>query len=80
MITAEKIKKLSNLSSAGLTQALTNAGYSKQEFILDREFVGITNGGQFCYKFAYKDSDTGELSNGKLFVSINETGLIVADY
>jgi hypothetical protein len=80
MITAEKIKKLSNLTSSGLNQALSNAGYTMFEKVLDREFVGITNGGQFCYKFTYKEASEGTLETGKLFVSINETGLAVADY
>ena len=80
MITASKIAKLSNLSSSGLDQALRNAGYTMFERVMDREFLGITNSGDFCYKFIYRDSTEGTWAYGKLFVNINETGLIVADY
>jgi hypothetical protein len=80
MITAEKINKLSTLSNTGLDQALRNAGYTMFERVMEREFLGITNNGDFCYKFTYRDSTEGTWSTGKLFVNLNETGLIVADY
>lgn len=80
MITAEKINKLSTLTSAGLNQALSDAGYTMFERVMDREFLGITNSGDFCYKFTYRDSTEGTWAYGKLFVNINEKGLIVADY
>jgi hypothetical protein len=80
MITAEKINKLSNLSSAGLNQALSNAGYTMFERVMDREFLGITNGGDFCYKFIYRDSTEGTWAYGKLFVKTLDDGTIVADY
>lgn len=80
MITAEKIKKLSNLTAFGLDQALRNAGYTMFERVMNSEFLGITNSGDFCYKFTYRDSTEGTWEYGKLFVNINETGLIVAEY
>jgi hypothetical protein len=78
MITAETIQKLSNLSTRGLDQALSNAGYRDVERVMDREFLGITNGGEFCYKFTYRDEESW--SYGKLFVKFNDAGLIVAEY
>lgn len=80
MITAGKIAQLSNLSSSGLDQALRNAGYTMFERVMDREFLGITNGGDFCYKFTYRDSTEGTWAYGKLFVNILDDGTIVADY
>jgi hypothetical protein len=80
MITAEKVNKLASLSTDQIEGALTTAGYSKSERVLQSKFVGITNGGDFCYQFTYKDNDSGLLSIGKLFVNINATGEIVADY
>ncbi len=78
MITASKIAQLSNLSSAGLNQALRNAGYTMFERVMDREFLGITNSGDFCYKFTYREDESW--SYGKLFVNTLDDGTIVADY
>lgn len=78
MITADTIKMLSNLSTRGLDQALSNAGYRDVERVMDREFLGITNGGEFCYKFTYREDDSW--SYGKLFVKLNDAGLIVAEF
>lgn len=80
MITAEKIAKLSTLDANGLDNALINSGYSMFERPKTAKFLGITTGGNFCYQFTYKDNDSGLLSIGKLFVDIDETGKIVADY
>jgi|LauGreDrversion4_2_1035121.scaffolds.fasta_scaffold184667_2 hypothetical protein len=80
MITAEKVSKLASLNKDQLEGALTNAGYSMLERPLQSKFVGITNSGDFCYQFSYKDSDTGLLTISKLFVNIDATGNIVAEY
>jgi hypothetical protein len=80
MITAEKVNKLAHLNTDQLETALTTAGYSMFERLMQSKFVGITTGGDFCYQFTYKDNDSGLLSIGKLFVNIDEAGLIVADY
>lgn len=80
MITAKTIKILSNLTSQGLDQALSNAGYTMFERVMNPEFVGITNAGEFCYTFSYRNSTEGIFETGKLFVKFDENGLIVADY
>jgi hypothetical protein len=80
MITAEKVNKLSNLDKDQLQGALTTAGYAMCEKLLQSKFVGITTGGDFCYQFTYKDTYSGLLSIGKLFVNIDATGNIVAEY
>jgi len=80
MITKETIQKLSNLSNVGLDQALRNAGHTKFERTMQREFLGITNGGEFCYKITYRDSINESWEYGKLFVKMTNDGLIVADY
>lgn len=80
MITAEKIKKLAHLSNTGLDQALSNSGYTMFERVMQSEFIGITNSGDFCYKFTYRDSTEGTWAYGKLFVNMDETGKVVAEY
>ena len=78
MITAEKVSKLSTLKAKDLDTALKTAGYSEYERPMDCTFLGITNGGDFCYKFTYRDDESW--SYGKLFVKLNAIGEIIADY
>jgi len=80
MIPADKIVKLSTLNAKNLDQALINSGYTMFERPKTAKFLGITNGGDFCYQFTYKDNHSGELSKGKLFVNMDETGKVVAEY
>jgi hypothetical protein len=80
MITAEKVSKLSTLKAKDLDTALKNAGYSAYERPMDCTFLGITTGGDFCYKFIYRDSTEDTWAYGKLFVNINATGLVIAEY
>lgn len=80
MITADTMKKLSSLSNTGLDQALKNAGYTDVERVMEREFLGITEGGEFCYKVTYRDKVEETWQYGKLFVKMNNDGLIVAEY
>ncbi len=67
MITAEKLATLTQFSAAALTRAINDAGYKEDRFLSAR-FLGITNGGQFCYQTQYKDID-GELALGKVFLT-----------
>ena len=48
MILAETLEALTTYSPQFLTAAARNAGYKGPEFTSCR-FLGITNGGQFCY-------------------------------
>ena len=61
MITADKLQLLINMPTAMLEQALPKKNRPK---LASRKFLGITNGGQFCYSVV--DTDGGE---GKLFLT-----------
>ena len=61
MITADKLALLINMPAAMLEQALPLKGRPK---LASRKFLGITNGGQFCYSVV--DSDGVE---GKVFLT-----------
>jgi hypothetical protein len=76
MIRAEQLAYLTSLTPTNLTSILAASGYSGCEFE-SAEFLGLTNGGQFCYKVTYKDEDG--VAVGKVFVSRNEQG-ISADF
>ena len=71
MITADKLKLLTNMPASMLTTGIRSAGYKKDQF-LRAVFRGITNGGQFCYSCEYKD-EIGEIQPCQVFVSYDPT-------
>ena len=69
MITAETLKILTTMGPTALAKVLDTSGYSMCSF-KTAKFLGITNGGQFCYSVTYYDeAGTGEDEVGKVFVS-----------
>ncbi len=81
MITAETLKGLMSFTTKDLAKILDTSGYSMCSF-KTAEFLGMTNGGQFCYKVTYFDeAGTGEDEVGKVFVSLDHaTGILTADF
>ncbi len=80
MILADTVKTLTTLTATGLSQVLKASGYTGC-FFKRVEFLGLTNGGEFCYKVTYHD-DSGEGEEvGKVFVKYDApTGMMTADY
>jgi hypothetical protein len=77
MITADKLKLLTTLTPTALTQFLQSSGY-KQDRVTECKFLGITNGGQFCYKIDY--DNFGEKEYRKAFLSYNPSvDQVIAD-
>ena len=71
MITAETLATLTQLSRSELAKILDTSGYSECSFKSAR-FLGITNGGQFCYTVVYFDEGGSEQDEiGKVFVTYN---------
>lgn len=81
MLTADKIKVLTSLDKSSLARILDSSGYSMCSF-KSTEFLGITNGGQFCYKVVYfDDAGSGKNEIGKVFVSFDhENEKVTADF
>ncbi len=81
MITADKLQLLTNLPAVMLTTAIQQAGYKKVKF-QTAKFLGMTNGGQFCYSVTYFDeAGTGQDEVGKVFVTYESaTGAVTADF
>lgn len=79
MITVDNLRKCMFLNTITLEDILRK-NYPKDR-IVQSNFVGITNGGQFCYDISYPD-DTSKsgLSPGKVFVSLDTTGNLTAEY
>lgn len=78
MITAQTLKTLTSFTAPALTRAINDTGYKGDTF-LSAEFLGLTNGNQFCYKVTYKEH--GEMATGKVFLTYNPThGTVIAEY
>ena len=78
MITADKLKLLTNMPAVMLTTGIQAAGYKKDKFETAK-FLGITNGGQFCYNVSYIEDK--EIHETKVFVSYDSVADKVAvDY
>jgi hypothetical protein len=78
MITADKLRLLTNMPTFMLTEAIQKQGYKKDKFETS-EFLGMTNAGQFCYKVSYIEDN--ELHDTKVFVSHDiATGKVSVDY
>lgn len=76
MITADKLKILTELTPQGLTRLIRKAGYKEDRFTAAK-FVGMTNGGQFCYSCVYP----GEFEDTcKVFVQIDHNDNLIAEY
>lgn len=81
MLTADKLKALTELGPKGLAVFLDQSGYSMCAFETAK-FLGITNGGQLCYQVSYfDDAGTNELELGKVFISYDHVNdRVTADF
>ncbi len=78
MITADKLKELISYSPEAVTRIVRNSGYT-QDSVNEARFLGMTNGGEFCYRVDY--DDFGEQTTTKLFVKYDPTqDRVTADY
>lgn len=67
MLTADRVKTLISLDTNQLVKALSKNKYTGVSF-KNSNFLGITNGNEFCYNVTYHDdSGTGEVTD-KVFV------------
>ena len=77
MITAQKLTMLTTLTPTLLTALLQASGYKKDR-VTECQFLGITNGGQFCYKIDYDNFGVKEYR--KAFLTYNPTeDRVIAD-
>ena len=77
MITADTLTVLIDYSPLWLTKAAQNAGYKGPEFS-SCKFIGITNGGQFCYTAVFHVK--GGTDSTKVFLSYNHAyDMVTAD-
>lgn len=78
MITAATLKTLTTFTPQALTRAIQEAGYKGDRF-MGATFLGITNGGLFCYLCTYLFE--GEVDTVKVFLTYNPAAnKVSADY
>jgi len=80
VITADTLKTLTTFTTHGLAMALHHSGYKDAQF-KTAKFVGITNGGQFCYGVTFQDEESMGTGQGKVFLTYDPVaGKVSADY
>jgi hypothetical protein len=78
MITVDTLKILTTFTPQGLYGAVKDAGYKGPEFTGCR-FLGITNGGEFCYMVVFQVK--GGTDSTKVFLRYDHThNSVIADY
>ena len=68
MLTADNVKILTTMGTSQLKMTLASSGYTGNNF-KSAKFLGITNGGQFCYSATYYDESGEGEAEGKVFVT-----------
>ena len=78
MITADTLKTLTTFTAPALTRAANDWGWIGPDFTSCR-FIGITNGGQFCYQGVLQEE--GGTDSTKVFLSYDhDEDRVIADY
>lgn len=70
MITADTLKTLTSFTAPALSRAIQDAGHREDSFT-GSKFLGITNGGEFCYLCTYKVD--GGTDSTKVFVKYDQS-------
>jgi hypothetical protein len=79
MITADTLKVLSSYSPQYLTKAAQLSGYKGPNFTACK-FLGITNGGQFCYNVVFGSPDFKGTDSTKVYITYNQAAdQVIAD-
>jgi len=78
MITADTLKTLTTFTAPALSKAIQDAGYKGDSFT-SAKFLGITNGGQFCYYVVYHCE--GGTDSTKVYLTYDQAkGRVSAEY
>ena len=81
MITADMLEHLTTMGTRQLERLAAVSGYKDNRYST-AEFLGITNGGQFCYKVTFHDEEgMDEDAEGKVFLTYDPAaGKVTADF
>lgn len=72
MITAETLKTLTSFTAPALQRALGKE--AKDVEFTGARFLGITNGGQFCYSVVFRSEDFEGTDSTKVFLTYDPAG------
>jgi hypothetical protein len=79
MITADQLQTLSTFTTEALGRALYSQRHKARLFDSSK-FLGLTNGGQFCYRVDYSEEDDQGRTWCKVFLTYDpEGGSVIAD-
>lgn len=70
MIRADTVRYLTSLNTKHLEAIAEHSGYHGDRYS-SAEFLGMTNGGEFCYKISFVED--GRRNQGKVFVKYDPT-------
>lgn len=78
MITAERLKTLTTFTHHNLQDALGKKAQGYE--FTGAKFLGITNGGQFCYNVVFRSTDFEGTDSTKVYISYNPAeNKVIAD-
>lgn len=78
MITAEKLKTLTTFTHHALQMAVGKQAKGME--FTGAKFLGITNGGQFCYSVVFRSEDFEGTDSTKVYITYNPAeGRVSAD-
>ena len=78
MITAEKLETLTTFTAAALQRAVGKAAADMT--FTGSKFLGITNGGQFCYTVVYRCETFEGTDSTKVYLTYDPAdGTVIAD-
>ena len=69
MITADNLKRLSTLDTEVLTGLVMGAYAKRKDKYKTARFLGLTNGGEFCYLCTFTSGD--DICTTKVFVKLD---------
>lgn len=79
MILADELTKFVTLDRYELRNILAHSGYTGMSFE-SAKFVGLTNGGEFCYSVTFFDDNREGETSGKVYVKKGAVGDMIADF
>lgn len=75
----DRIMNISKWTKEDLVQVLRLSGYMDGEDIISSKFCKVEDG-RASFDIAYYDMNTGNVDRGTVYVFIDATGELVADY
>jgi len=79
-IEMERIMNISKWSKEDIRLALERSGYGMEEDLISVRFAGVNDRHQAVFDIAYPGDLCGSIDYGKVYVYIDKSGELIADY